>query len=898
MDGQECMAYAILLTYFLLIFLSFGLVFRSLVAGIQLDKLFEGKAFFFLRSALGALLCTWYFMIQFMSWSYQDFAVYNSPSTVGQWLANTGLFEQAWSIVCNGPGNWWWSSWICTWTVAFTAIVWFESGRRGITYPYAYMLLGQLVAMSVATSLFLVALSLHPRIHPSPRTIPLYIALPLVMAFVPIYFLPQDVGTGRFMKMLLWLHGALFLVLTSPPASGEDVASRKGVSPSFLNTVFIALAGVIHIPATIRLITAIPTGQSLTSYLYTTLFSHPAQSSISLDVVWVFLILSIWSVLSGSSLSRFLKSTFFLSGLGLALVNYTGINWGLVASIVPMLLLLSVGGCALYINSLRKTNALKRATLLEKMGMPDNVLIHGTTTTPPYMSTKKTIVGFWHPYCNAGGGGERVLWVAVRYIQRQEPDTLVLVYSGDYPTASKEEIIGKVYERFSIELDPARLHFVPLKKRYLISDGYWKRFTLLGQSLGSLVLAFEGLCGEDGLWGDLFIDSMGYAFTFPLVRLIAGSQIAIGSYTHYPTVSADMVKRVKARTVGVENGGAAKSWARTKIKLLYYHIFTSVYSLSLLYCQHILTNSSWTQAHIQSLLLSARQSFLASLLLKDDLTLEKRRERGELQEGDDAGDTRCEVVYPPCDTRKLSSLPLSLPSPTPKRGRKREFVSLAQFRPEKDHKKQLEAFAILLKEHPEMREGEEGVKLVMMGGVRDEGDQQRLEGLKKLATELNIEDNVEFVVSAPYSEIVRRLGQASVGLNTMMDEHFGINVVEFMAAGLIPVVHASAGPLLDIVVPFHNQRTGFHATTAASFAEAMYQAMTMSDKEAMKMRKAARQAAEEKFSEKRFEEGWEKGWRRLTGLIGGVGVGDGDGEGKKTAGNRKSRGSKGTREKS
>lgn len=35
--------------------------------------------------------------------------------------------------------------------------------------------------------------------------------------------------------------------------------------------------------------------------------------------------------------------------------------------------------------------------------------------------------------------------------------------------------------------------------------------------------------------------------------------------------------------------------------------------------------------------------------------------------------------------------------------------------------------------------GRKRVKLVMMGGVRDEGDQQRLEGLKKLATELNIE---------------------------------------------------------------------------------------------------------------------------------------------------------------
>lgn len=60
MDGHELMAYAILLSYFLLIFLSFGLVFRSLVAEIQLDKLFNGRPFFFLRSSIGALLCTWY----------------------------------------------------------------------------------------------------------------------------------------------------------------------------------------------------------------------------------------------------------------------------------------------------------------------------------------------------------------------------------------------------------------------------------------------------------------------------------------------------------------------------------------------------------------------------------------------------------------------------------------------------------------------------------------------------------------------------------------------------------------------------------------------------------------------------------------------------------------------
>ena len=29
------------------------------------------------------------------------------------------------------------------------------------------------------------------------------------------------------------------------------------------------------------------------------------------------------------------------------------------------------------------------------------------------------VVGFFHPYCNAGGGGERVLWVAIRALQKR-----------------------------------------------------------------------------------------------------------------------------------------------------------------------------------------------------------------------------------------------------------------------------------------------------------------------------------------------------------------------------------------------------------------------------------------------------------------------------------------------
>ncbi|WWC86926.1 uncharacterized protein L201_001805 [Kwoniella dendrophila CBS 6074] len=856
MTGQELMAWAIFIAYFLFIFLSFGLVFRSILAGNHVSNLFEGRAFFFLRTAVGALLCTWYYMIRFLHLSYTNHSITNQTDSIGNWLLNTRLFEQAWSVVCNGPAHWWWSSWICTWTIVFTAIVWSESGRRGIKYPYAYMLLGQLVAMSVATALFLCAMALHPRIRSKPRSIPVYIAFPLLMAFVPTYLLPRHVNTDKFMNSLLWLHGALLLPLTSSSTSNIAENANAKIPFSLFYQMLIATAASIHYPATQRLLKSMPLGQSVIQRLYNTIFSHPAQGSISLDVIWVVIIVTSWFLLSGSMVSRIIKISIASLASGITIARWTGVNWGLIASVIPILVLFGFGMLALALQQFRSRNITRRKELLERMGMSEESVIPGTTNTAPSMSGKKIIVGFWHPYCNAGGGGERVLWSAIRHLQKTEKDVLILVYSGDYPSASKDDILGRAKNRFSIDIDTSRIHFVPLPSRYLISDNYWRIFTLLNQSLGSVYLAFEGLCGKDGVWGDIFLDSMGHGFTFPAVRFITGSQTVIGAYIHYPTVSTDMVKRVRERSAGVENAGASKSWLKTQIKLIYYNIFTTLYSVSLLFPQHIMTNSSWTQAHIKSLLINARGSFLASILLKDGKSLEKKEERGEAKKEDRA---RCEVVYPPCDTKefvKLGGL----------NQRKREIVSLAQFRPEKEHAKQLYALKSLFERYPQYRNGPQNIKLILMGGARDAGDEARLDGLRALADELNITDNVEFVVNAPYSEVVKRLGEASIGLNTMQDEHFGINVVEFMAAGLIPVVHASAGPVMDIVVPFNSQKTGFHATDAESFAEAIHQAFSLSPKESLSMRKAAREAAVQKFSEKEFEKGWQEGWNRLKNL--------------------------------
>lgn len=86
----------------------------------------------------------------------------------------------------------------------------------------------------------------------------------------------------------------------------------------------------------------------------------------------------------------------------------------------------------------------------------------------------------------------------------------------------------------------------------------YPHFTLLGQSLGSLILGWEAI---NKVIPDLFfgtflakfyaiffsrfltwepirlnfnVDTMGYAFTYPMVKLITNAKVA--AYVHYPTI--------------------------------------------------------------------------------------------------------------------------------------------------------------------------------------------------------------------------------------------------------------------------------------------------------------------------------------------------------------------------
>ncbi|RCI14166.1 hypothetical protein L249_6078 [Ophiocordyceps polyrhachis-furcata BCC 54312] len=441
------------------------------------------------------------------------------------------------------------------------------------------------------------------------------------------------------------------------------------------------------------------------------------------------------------------------------------------------------------------------------------------------------VVGFFHPFCNAGGGGERVLWAAVRATQSRWPRAKCVVYTGDHEM-TKEAIIKRVrsQNRFNIELYPPTVVFLYLSKRHWVLPATWPRFTLLGQSLGSMVLAWDAF---SLLVPDIFIDTMGYAFALGLCKLLF-RRTPTGAYVHYPTISTDMLdsldptSRVGSQGVNAGQGTGARGWA----KKAYWRLFARLYSLVGSSVDVVMTNSTWTQAHIQSLWGPHRR--------KKDAT------------------NPIAVVYPPVAVREVEeAVELSEAS---EEKREKVLLYIAQFRPEKNHQLVLQSFAEFLKTGGEAATD---TRLVLIGSVRDDQDSKKVYQLRLLANELGVKDRVVFQLDASWPEILGWLGRASVGVNGMWNEHFGIGVVEYQAAGLIAVVHDSGGPKLDIVVDIDGEPTGFHATSAGEFATCYAKALSVADP--LAIRKRARSSSR-RFTEEAFATHWLNHMDRLMAL--------------------------------
>ena len=96
------------------------------------------------------------------------------------------------------------------------------------------------------------------------------------------------------------------------------------------------------------------------------------------------------------------------------------------------------------------------------------------------LSYRPVVVGFFHPYCAAGGGGERVLWHSIQALQRRYSFIRCVVYTGDV-TMTPQEILNTVQSRFQLQLREVK--FVFLKRRGWVESNTLATTTILGQSI-------------------------------------------------------------------------------------------------------------------------------------------------------------------------------------------------------------------------------------------------------------------------------------------------------------------------------------------------------------------------------------------------------------------------------
>lgn len=419
-------------------------------------------------------------------------------------------------------------------------------------------------------------------------------------------------------------------------------------------------------------------------------------------------------------------------------------------------------------------------------------------------------IGFFHPYCDAGGGGERVLWCAVRALQKSYPNVKIVVYTGDL-NASPDEIIKRVNTRFNITF-LREIEIIYLHKRKWLEHKRYPYFTLISQSMGSLVVGLEALFA---FLPDIYIDSMGYSFTLFLFLYIGNCMTAC--YIHYPIITKEMLKRVSSRISAHNNRTVvARSPFLSTAKLLYYKMFAWLYSFCGTFADTVMVNSSWTEEHI-------------NYLWRCSLSTHR--------------------VYPPCDTVAFKSLPQA---PDISEGGPIKITSVGQYRPEKDHPLQLQTMYELRRILPE--EIWDRVKLIFIGSCRESEDMERVKDMKDLMMHLSLENNVIFKVNISFDELKAELCSSMIGLHAMWNEHFGIGVVECMAAGQIMVAHKSGGPKADIIEEAEGSRNGFLASDEFEYAAALATIIKMSPEARNKIREAARSSVD-RFSTEEFEKG-------------------------------------------
>ena len=172
----------------------------------------------------------------------------------------------------------------------------FPSGRRyNIKHPWAYMLFGQIVAISTASNLFFLALVLADPVQdkktPRPVTVPARLILSCLTALGFAAVLPY-VPKDFFLVSLLLMHVVVFYPLVVPATR----PTRFSISTTWALTLITLMSVGLHVKAIMEAAADNVEGKDFLAQILSVVHVHPAQASISWDVVWASVSFSVWAL--------------------------------------------------------------------------------------------------------------------------------------------------------------------------------------------------------------------------------------------------------------------------------------------------------------------------------------------------------------------------------------------------------------------------------------------------------------------------------------------------------------------------------------------------------------------------------------------------------------------------
>ena len=349
-----------------------------------------------------------------------------------------------------------------------------------------------------------------------------------------------------------------------------------------------------------------------------------------------------------------------------------------------------------------------------------------------------------------------------------------------------------------------------------MESGYMLRpqnfLTMLLQIFGQMYFAIEIITK---VYSDVYCDTTGLPFTYFILKYLGHAKVT--AYTHYPFISKDMIYQVQTNQPGVHSrGNLNKNKYIKKLKFFYYNLILKLYKIMGNRClSFAYVNSTWTFNHMKE-------------------TWDKLHKSNKLF-----------ILYPPCSISLYKEC-------SKNENRQNIIVSFAQFRPEKNQIMQIKILSQLKRKlsiYPEL----EDLELHLIGGVRNSEDQKIFDDLQKYARQLGIEQYVKFFENASIEQITEEFSKAKIGIHTMIDEHFGITLIEMMAAGLIVVTHNSAGAKNDILVNEGDMKPGFLVNNENEYVAQIEEILVRYDDIKGQMINSSTQRAE-KFSDETFQE--------------------------------------------